>query len=168
MAREQPDHCRLKLPNQHLHDPQQWTSADGETVFELRVVEVFDPNSGEAPDHVGRFEQIAQVDWIDMPRTMLLAGRRHQGRRRSAVSTARVEVDQIDLRLCVIRRFGTIGCHEIIPCGIGSETAMFCCEKFHRTICSAPSCSSTSAVWLCTQSPSFTYKMFPIARCSDR
>ena len=96
VARQQPDDRRLELPNQHLRYPQQRAGADGKTVLELRVVEILDANTREAPNHVGRFEQLAQVDRIDIPRTMLLAGRRYQCRRRSAMSTARVEIDQID------------------------------------------------------------------------
>ena len=75
MARQQLDHRRLKLPNQHLRYPQQGTGADSEAGFELRIVEIFDANTGEPPDHVGGFEQVAQVNQIDLPRTMLLLGR---------------------------------------------------------------------------------------------
>ena len=97
MARQQLDNRRLELPNQHLRNPQQRAGADSKTVLELRVVEVLDAHAGEAPNHVGRLEQLAQVDRIDLPRTMLLAGRRYQRRRRRAMSSARVEINQIDL-----------------------------------------------------------------------
>src|SRR5208283_2394315 len=164
MARQQLDHRRLELPNQHLHYPQHWTGADGKTVFELRVVEVLHANAGQASDHVGRFEQIAQVDRIDLPRTMLLFGRRYQRSCRSAVSATRVEVDQVELCIRVIRGFERIGCHEPNSCDIGSETEMSWCEPLQCTTCSVPSGSSTTAVRCCTQSPSFTYKMVPISR----
>src|SRR5208282_3779208 len=150
MARQQLDNRRLELPNQHLHYPQHRTGADGKTVFELRIVEVFHANAGEVSDHVGRFEQVAQVDWIDLPRTMLLFSRRYQCSCRSAVSTTRVEVDQVELCVRVIRRFGAISCHESAPSDIGSETEMFGCEPLQRMTCTVPSCSSTAAVRFCT------------------
>src|SRR5258708_11230451 len=122
MARQQLDHRRLELPNQHLRYPEQGTGADGETGLELRIVEILDANAGEAPDHVGGFKQVAQVDQVDLPRTMLLLGRRYQGFRRSPMSTAGVEIDQIELCFRVVRRLGAISCHKSTPCGIGSES----------------------------------------------
>src|SRR5208337_1077113 len=93
ITRQQLDDRRLELPNQHLRYPQQRTGAYGKAVFELRVVEVLDANPGQAPDQVGRFEQIAQVDKFDLPGTLLLARRRYQRGRRSAMPTTGVEIN---------------------------------------------------------------------------
>ena len=117
MARQQLDHRRLELANQHLRDPQQRTSADGQAILELRVVEILDAHAGETPNHVGRLEQIAQVDRIDPPVAMLLLGCRYQRRRRRAMSTARVEIDQIQLCIRVSRRGF---CHALTTCEVES------------------------------------------------
>src|SRR5580658_11184033 len=147
---------RVQHANQYLYNPQHRSGADSHSRFEQRVIKILDANSGDAPDHVGRLEHLAQIDHPDLPWTMLLFGRGFERERRRAVPAAGIEVDEVHLPgwfLCLekARKF-----HKPASCSIGCAIAFASCRSFQRSRRSEPSCSSTTAVRFCTQSPSFT------------
>src|SRR5579872_796645 len=153
----------MQLANQHLDSPQHRAGAERHPVTqEQAVVGVLDADARELAHDVDRLEHLAQIHHPHLPRIAILREHRMQRGRARAMSSARIEVDQID----IARRRARAHRRELKSIRFRAEQLPRWIETTHRvtfTSVSVPShrssrstplISSTSAVRLWTQSPS--------------
>ena len=157
--------------NQELDGAQHRPGPNSQSIFEHPVIEILDPDAGQAMENVDRFKDVAQVDHPDLPTAMLLVGQRLKRGGGGSMASAGVEEDQIDLRLApaAAGRKARARFMTAPPQAPRARTRRDGSARDPIAAARALRCDlSATAVQLLTQSPSLMYQMGPIRRCSGR
>src|SRR5580704_6966763 len=139
--------------NQELDGAQHRPGPNSQSIFEHPVIEILDPDAGQAMENVDRFKNVAQVDHPDLPTATLLVGERLKRGGGGSMASAGVEEDEIDLRFAPGRRQRAREVHDSVASGTaGSHPARRLRARSHRRSASTPLRLSATAVQLLTQS----------------